>query len=144
MAHVLRKCRLEGPISQVALLAEFEVKAQDLDLFLAAAKRELDAVRANEPGCLWFDVVLFDDGNGRGVFVEVFKDQAAADAHRDTPHFTAFFDEISEMDVSWSARHGTVLGTDSTPAVGACLANGSDLALSRCLGFGVKLALLHY
>ena len=94
---------------QVALLAEFEVKAQDLDLFLAAAKRELAAVRATEPGCLGFDVVLFDDEVGKGAFVEVFEDPAAADAHRHTPHFTAFFEEIAAIDVIWSVRRGKAL-----------------------------------
>jgi quinol monooxygenase YgiN len=72
----------------------------------------VEAVRATEAGCFRFDVVLFGDANGRGVFVEVFKNQAAADAHRNTPHFTAFFDEISEIDVSWSARRGIALGAD--------------------------------
>ena len=99
-------------MSQVALLAEFEVQGQDLDLFLAAAKRELRAVRANEPGCLRFDVVVFDDQPGRGMFVEVFKDQAAADDHRDTPQFSAFFDDISEIDVTWTVRRGAALSTD--------------------------------
>jgi quinol monooxygenase YgiN len=104
--------RPEEPMPQVALLAEFEVKAQDLELFLAAAKRELEAVRGSEPGCLGFDVVLFDEEVGRGAFVEVFEDQAAADAHRDTPHFTAFFDEIAEIDVTWSVRRGTALSAN--------------------------------
>ena len=82
-------------MAQVALLAEFEVEAQDLDRFLAAAKRELAAVRQSEPGCLRFDVILLDGDGGRGVFVEVFRDQAAAESHRETAHFAAFFEEIA-------------------------------------------------
>ena len=45
-------------MTQVALLAEFEAKEQDLDLFLAAAQREVSAVRANEPACLTFEVIF--------------------------------------------------------------------------------------
>jgi quinol monooxygenase YgiN len=45
------------------------------------------------------------------MFVEIFKDQDAADAHRATPHFTTFFDEIAGLDVRFSPRRGTVLGT---------------------------------
>jgi len=97
-------------MTQVALLAEFEAKEQDLDLFLAAAQREVSAVRANEPACLTFEVILLNNEKGRGVFVEIFKDQAAAEAHRDTPHFTAFFDEIARLDVRWTPRRGVVLG----------------------------------
>src|SRR5262245_34368580 len=97
------------PMAQVALLAEFEVKEQHLDAFLAAARREVTAVHANEPACLSFEVILFNGEKGRGVFVEIFKDQAAAEAHRTTPHFIAFFDEIAGLDVSFSPRRGAVL-----------------------------------
>jgi quinol monooxygenase YgiN len=97
-------------MAQVALLAEFEVKAQDLDLFIAAARREVDAVHANEPSCVTFEVVLLNGEQGRGVFIEIFKDQAAAEAHRTTPHFTAFFDEIAGLDVKFFPRRGAVLG----------------------------------
>ena len=98
-------------MSQVALVAEFEVSAGDLDRFLSAAKSELEAVRASEPGCLRFDVVLFDEEPGNGVFIEVFEDQAASTAHRSTPHFEAFFRDISGIDVKWHIRRGTALSS---------------------------------
>ena len=98
-------------MTQVALLAEFEVKEQDLDLFLAAAQREVSAVRANEPTCLTFEVILLNNEKGRGVFVEIFKDQASAEAHRATPHFIAFFDEIAGLDVRFTPRRSVVLST---------------------------------
>ena len=99
-------------MTEVALLAEFEVKPQDLDRFLFAARRELQAVRANEPTCRTFEVVLLNAAEGRGVFVEIFKNEAAAAAHRGFPHFTAFHEEIAELDVRWSSRRGATLGTD--------------------------------
>ena len=99
-------------MSELALVAEFQVGAQGLELFMAAAKREMRAVRASEPGCLRFDVILFDEGTGKGAFVEVFPDQAAVDAHRETPHFSAFFEEIAELEVTWSVRRGTAVSVD--------------------------------
>ncbi len=100
-------------MSQVTLLAEFEVKTQDLDLFIAAAKREMQAVGASAAGCLGFEVLLFDEETGKGAFVEVFKDQAAADAHRETPHFSAFcFEEIEDIEVPWSVRRGTAVSVN--------------------------------
>jgi quinol monooxygenase YgiN len=96
-------------MSCVALVAEFEVKAQDLERFLAAARREIKAVRETEPECLRFDVVLFEDDTGRGAFFEIFRNKHAADAHRETPHFAAFFDEISDIELSWSTRRGVAL-----------------------------------
>lgn len=94
---------------QVGLIAEFEVPSRDFDRFLAAARRELRAVRDNEPGCLRFDVLVFDEDAGRGAFVEVFADEDAAQKHRDLLHFKAFFDEIADIDVQWSTYHGQAI-----------------------------------
>ncbi len=99
----------------LALIAEFDVAAKDLDPFLAAGKVELAAVREKEPGCLRFDIIVYDEGEGdkgrgRGAFVEVFADQAAADHHYQQPHFKAFFDAIDGLDVQWTMRPGTAVG----------------------------------
>ncbi len=94
---------------QVGLIAEFKVPSKNLDGFLSAAREELKAVRENEPGCLRFDVIVFDEEDGSGVFVEVFADQLAAQKHRELPHFSAFFDAIKEMDVQWTARRGEAI-----------------------------------
>ena len=94
---------------QVALIAEFRVPTEHLDSFLVAARAELVAVRLNEPGCIRFDVIVFDEGEGSGVFVEVFADQDAAHRHRELPHFAAFFDAIKDMRVQWNARRGEAL-----------------------------------
>ena len=93
----------------VGLIAEFKVPSRNLDGFLSAARQELMAVRKNEPGCLRFDVIIFDEEEGSGVFVEVFADQEAAQIHRELPHFSAFFDAIKEMDVQWTARRGEAI-----------------------------------
>jgi quinol monooxygenase YgiN len=103
---------MEGTMSELALVAEFQVGAQGLELFMAAAKREMRAVRASEPGCVGFDVVLFDEAIGRGAFVEVFEDQAAVDAHRETPHFSAFFEKIADLEVTWAVRRGTAVSVE--------------------------------
>ena len=97
-------------MSRVALLAEFEVPFEHLDAFLAAAKREAEAVHRDESTCLVFEVVLLDGEEGRGVFVEVFADRDAAAAHRETPHFAAFHAETAGLGVRWSSRRGVVLG----------------------------------
>lgn len=94
---------------QVGLIAEFEVPSGDFDRFLAAARQELRAVRENEPGCLRFDVLVFDGVDGRGAFVEVFADEDAAQKHRELAHFKAFFDEIADLDVQWSVHHGQAI-----------------------------------
>ena len=94
---------------QVGLIAEFEVPTKDFDRFLAAAQRELQAARENEPGCLRFDVIVFDEVEGGGAFVEVFADQDAAQEHRKLAHFKAFFDQIDDIEVQWTIHRGKAL-----------------------------------
>lgn len=94
---------------QIGLIAEFEVPAKDFANFIAAARQELTSVRENEPGCLRFDVIVFDEERGHGAFVEVFADQAAAERHRELPHFKAFFDAIRGIDVKWTTQRGRAI-----------------------------------
>lgn len=96
-------------MTQRALIADFELNPSDMEIFLTAAQQELQAARNNEPGCLRFDVLLFDEKEGTGAFVEVFADQAAFDKHGDYPHFKEFFDTIKDIEVSWTVRRGNAL-----------------------------------
>ena len=94
---------------QIGLIAEFEVPAKGFAKFIAAARQELISVRKNEPGCLRFDVIVFDEEKGRGAFVEVFADRAAAERHRELPHFKKFFDAIEDIDVKWTTHRGRAI-----------------------------------
>ena len=94
---------------QLAMVAEFEVSARDLDAFIGAARRDLLAVRKNEPGCLRFDVIVFDEGEGRGAFVEVCTDPDAAQAHMEFSHFKGFFNAIKGIDVQWKLHPGKAI-----------------------------------
>jgi quinol monooxygenase YgiN len=91
------------------MIAEFEVPTSNLDKFLAAAQQEIKAVRANEPDCLRFDVLVFDEDKGRGAFIGVFADQEAFDKHGDYVHFKEFFSEIDDFDVTWTVRRGNAI-----------------------------------
>jgi quinol monooxygenase YgiN len=101
--------RQEGSMTQRAVIAEFELRTGELEKFVTAAKQELREARENEPGCLRFDVLLFDEKEGKGAFVMTFADQSAFDRHSDYPHFKAFFDAIKDFDVSWKVHRGNAL-----------------------------------
>jgi len=94
---------------QIGLIAMFQVPANDVGRFLAAARQELQAVREHEPGCLRFDIIVFDEAEGRGAFVEVFADENAAEKHRELMHFKEFFAAIDDIDVQWTTNRGEAI-----------------------------------
>ena len=96
-------------MTQRAVIAEFELDPNDLGLLVIAARLELAAARENEPGCLRFDVLVFDEKEGTGAVVAVFADQAAFDLHREYPHVKSFFDAIKDIDVNWTVHRGNAL-----------------------------------
>jgi quinol monooxygenase YgiN len=67
--------------------AEFKEK------MTAQAKRCL----ANEAGCLQFDVVQDPKNPTRFVMLEVYKDDAAIQAHQDSQHFKDFRPVVGEL-----------------------------------------------
>ena len=66
-----------------------KIKPGRLAETLEAGKAHVAGSRL-EPGCLGFDFYANADGSDTFVSVETFRDQAALDAHRETPHFKAF------------------------------------------------------
>ena len=65
----------------------------------AFKKATLANARASlkEPGVVRFDVVQQQDDPARFVFVEVYRDAAAAAAHKETPHYPIWRDAVASM-----------------------------------------------
>jgi quinol monooxygenase YgiN len=83
----------------IALFVSLKVKPELRDKFLAVAEDDSTcSVRDEGGGCLRFDVYQDQDDDNRFYFHEVYRDQAALDAHRTMPHFAR-----------WSAASGEVL-----------------------------------
>jgi autoinducer 2-degrading protein len=79
-----------GPTKEAAMLAiwvKVRVKPDQRKRFLEAI--EIDALRSekDEPGCLRFNVLQDDQDENVYYFYEVYKDQAALEAHRAAPHY---------------------------------------------------------
>lgn len=72
------------------------VKAGSVEAFkqatLANARESL-----KEPGIARFDVVQQQDDPTRFVLVEVYRDAAAAAAHKETPHYPIWRDTVAAM-----------------------------------------------
>ncbi len=84
---------------QFVVVAEFEVKPGELERFLELAKTDASQSVAKEPGCQQFDVTV-DRATSRVLLYEVYDDQAAFDAHLQTPHLAAFRAGIESLVVS--------------------------------------------
>lgn len=59
----------------------------------------LENARASvlEPGILRFDVVQQQDDAARFLLIEIYRDSAAAAAHKDTPHYARWRDAVAPM-----------------------------------------------
>jgi quinol monooxygenase YgiN len=72
----------------IALIVSLKVKPDQRDRFLAVAEDDsICSVRDEGGGCLRFDVYQDQQDANRFFFHEVYRDQAALDAHRTMPHF---------------------------------------------------------
>lgn len=50
-------------------------------------------MRADEPGCVGYEVLRSTDAEDRLLLIETYIDQAALAAHRETPHFKAILEK---------------------------------------------------
>jgi (4S)-4-hydroxy-5-phosphonooxypentane-2,3-dione isomerase len=78
------------------LLVQVHVKPDHLDDFqLATIENAGHSVQ--EPGCARFDVIQQIDDPTRFVFVEIYRDDQAHAAHRESPHYRAWAERVADM-----------------------------------------------
>jgi autoinducer 2-degrading protein len=77
----------------VILHVTLQVKREHVSEFLEIARYDAEHSEQDEPGCLRFDVIQDRDDSNRFYFYEVYRDQAALDAHRETPHFKHYVEK---------------------------------------------------
>ena len=72
------------------------VKPEQVEAFLAETRRNA-AASVEEPGVRRFDVLQDETDETHVVLNEVYLDQAAADAHKQTAHYARWQDAVAEM-----------------------------------------------
>jgi (4S)-4-hydroxy-5-phosphonooxypentane-2,3-dione isomerase len=72
------------------------VKPDDVEAFLAETRRNA-AASLQEPGVRRFDVLQEEGDNAHVVLSEVYVDQSAADAHKQTAHYAGWRDTVADM-----------------------------------------------
>ena len=80
----------------LAVHVHARVRPERIAEFLAATQVNAQASLA-EPGVLRFDVIQDQDDPAHVVLVEVYRDDDAAAAHKQTPHYAAWRDAVAEM-----------------------------------------------
>jgi autoinducer 2-degrading protein len=75
------------------LVVNLEIKPGDVDRFMAMALANAKAARETEPGCKQFDVLVDPKDRTKVMFYEVYADEAAFEAHQQTPHFKGYIDK---------------------------------------------------
>jgi (4S)-4-hydroxy-5-phosphonooxypentane-2,3-dione isomerase len=73
-----------------------QIKPEHIEAFKQATLANARASR-KEPGVARFDVVQQQDDPTRFVFVEVYRDAAAAAAHKETAHYPVWRDAVAPM-----------------------------------------------
>ncbi len=75
---------------------QVHVRPECVDAFKQATLANARA-SLQEPGVVRFDVVQQQDDPTRFVFVEVYRDAAAAAAHKETAHYPIWRDAVAPM-----------------------------------------------
>ena len=72
------------------------VKAGAEEAFRAASRANAEASR-REPGVVRFDLLADREDPGHFVLVEIYRDAAAATAHKETAHYAAWRDAVAGL-----------------------------------------------
>jgi len=94
------------------VIVSANVKPEQRGRFLEAIEDNAVSAVRDEPGCLRFDLVRDQEDPDHYLFYEVYRDEPAFQAHRDTPHF-ARWREAAEVCLSQplEATHAAMVVT---------------------------------
>jgi autoinducer 2-degrading protein len=81
----------------VILHVTVQVKPEHVAEFLDVVRHDAEHSEKDEPGCLRFDVIQDRDDRNRFYFYEVYRDEAALEAHRQTPHFKLYAEKVQPL-----------------------------------------------
>lgn len=72
------------------LVVNVKIKAGEIEPFMEKLFANATAARETEAGCKQFDVLVDPADPTRVMFYEVYSDEAAFQAHQQTPHFKRY------------------------------------------------------
>lgn len=86
-------------MTRLVVYVEFEIVPDKVDDFFRIVCANAAASVRDEPGCRRFDVMRDRDPARANVITlyEIYNDDAAFEAHKQTPHYKRFSEEIEGM-----------------------------------------------
>jgi quinol monooxygenase YgiN len=82
----------------LAIWVKARVKPELRQRFLKAIEVDALASERDEPGCLRFNVLQDETDESVYYFFEVYRDQAALEAHRAMPHYAVWRAAVDTLD----------------------------------------------
>ena len=74
----------------ISLIVKIRIKPEHRQTFLKAIEVDALGSEGDEPGCLRFNVLQDEADENVYYFYEVYKDEAAVEAHRAAPHYAVW------------------------------------------------------
>jgi (4S)-4-hydroxy-5-phosphonooxypentane-2,3-dione isomerase len=74
----------------LALWVKVRVKPEERERFLKAIEVDALGSERDEPGCLRFNVLRDQQDQNVYYFFEIYRDEAALEAHRNAPHYAVW------------------------------------------------------
>ena len=84
----------------LAMWVKVRVKPDQRKRFLDAIEVDALGSEKDEPGCARFNVLQDEKDENVYYFFEVYKDQAALEAHRNAPHYAVWRGAVDTLDGS--------------------------------------------
>ena len=81
----------------LVVMVNARVKPGKRDEFLQVIREDGESTTRNEPGNFGFYVVQNNEDPDRFFLFELYKDEAALEAHRATPHFRKYREATAEI-----------------------------------------------
>jgi (4S)-4-hydroxy-5-phosphonooxypentane-2,3-dione isomerase len=90
-------CALDKEVAMLAIWVKVRIKPDKRQRFLDAIEVDALGSEKDEPGCFKFNVLQDENDENTYYFYEVYKDQAALDAHRTMPHYKVWADAADTL-----------------------------------------------
>jgi len=93
-------------MADLMVFVTVKLKPNSMDAFLPLIRENAAASVRDESGCYVFDIVLPEDEADTVYLYEVYADDAAFEAHKQTSHYEAFFKKAGDLVESLTGIRG--------------------------------------